>query len=219
MNTFSKTALATALLATIASAPALAYEKGDFIARAGYAHVEPDDDESSSFDGAAVRGTGTTVGVSNDASLGLTFSYMFTDHLAAGVLAAYPFEHDIRGESGALRGAGKVGETKHLPPTVTLQWHFNPGWNLHPYIGAGVNYTYFWDEKTTGVLSGTNLDLENSWGLAGEVGLDYTFANDFLVSAQVFYIDIDTTADSSLAGEADVDIDPWVFMVGLGKKF
>ena len=218
MITLPKTALAAAMIAALASAPALAYQKGDFIARAGWAHVEPDDNESSNFDG-VLKGTGTTVSVSNDDSLGLTFTYMVTDHIGAGLLAAYPFEHDIKGESGVLKSAGTVGETKHLPPTVTLQWHFNPVGNLHPYIGAGVNYTYFWDEKGKGVLEGTSLDIDDSWGLAGEVGLDYTFANDVLVSAQVFYIDISTTAKSSLGTEADVDIDPWVFMVGLGKKF
>ncbi len=221
MITLKKTALTTALLAMVASAPALAYQKGDFIARAGWAKVVPSSDESDPFKGSALRGTNSKVKVSNADSLGLTFAYMLTDNVGVGLLGAYPFKHDIKGKSGALRGAGKLLDTKQLPPTLTLQWHFNPGYHLHPYIGAGVNYTYFFDQNTKGALKGTSMDLNNSWGLAGEAGMDYTFWNDYLVSAQVWYIDIDTKAKSSSSaiGDATVDIDPWVFMLGVGKKF
>ena len=221
MNTLTRAALAIAIGAVFTTGSALAYEAGDIIARAGWAHVAPDtdSDEFSNFPGAKAE-------VDDTDSLGLTFSYLFTDNIGVGVLAAYPFETDIEGD-GTISAVEKVGDTKFLPPTVTLQYHFNTGSNFHPYIGAGINYTYFWDEDTSDApFNGSDLDLDNSWGFAGEAGLDYTFKNDYLVSAQVWYIDIETTADSSgaagnpaLAGKADVDIDPWVFMLGVGKKF
>jgi len=221
MSTLTRAALAIAIGAAFTTGSALAYEAGDIIARAGWAHVAPDtdSDEFSNFPGAKAD-------VDDTDSLGLTFSYLFTDNIGVGVLAAYPFETDIEGD-GTISAVEKVGDTKFLPPTVTLQYHFNTGSNFHPYIGAGINYTYFWDEDTSDApFNGSDLDLDNSWGFAGEAGLDYTFKNDYLVSAQVWYIDIETTADSSgaagnpaLAGKADVDIDPWVFMLGVGKKF
>jgi len=221
MSTLTRAALAIAIGAVFTTGSALAYEAGDIIARAGWAHVAPDtdSDEFSNFPGAKAE-------VDDTDSLGLTFSYLFTDNIGVGVLAAYPFETDIEGD-GTISAVEKVGDTKFLPPTVTLQYHFNTGSNFHPYIGAGINYTYFWDEDTSDApFNGSDLDLDNSWGFAGEAGLDYTFKNDYLVSAQVWYIDIETTADSSgaagnpaLAGKADVDIDPWVFMLGVGKKF
>lgn len=221
MSQFKGTALIAAMAATFATTPAISYEAGDFIARAGWAHVAPDvdSDEFSNFPGAKAD-------VDDTDSLGLTFSYLFTDNIGVGVLAAYPFETDIEGD-GTISSVDKVGDTKFLPPTVTLQYHFNTGSNLHPYVGAGLNYTYFWDENASDApFNGSDLELDDSWGFAAEAGLDYTFQNDYLVSAQVWYISIETEADSSgaagnpaLAGKADVDIDPWVFMLGVGKKF
>jgi outer membrane protein len=221
MSTLNRAALVTAMAATFTTIPTMAYEAGDFIARAGWAHVAPDtdSDEFSNFPGAKAD-------VDDTDSLGLTFSYLFTDNIGVGVLAAYPFETDIEGD-GTISSVDKVGDTKFLPPTVTLQYHFNTGSDFHPYVGAGINYTFFWDENASDApFNGSDLDLDDSWGFAGELGLDYTFQNDYLVSAQIWYIDIGTEADSSgaagnpaLAGKADVDIDPWVFMLGVGKKF
>jgi len=221
MTTLNRTVLAAAFASVFTTAPVLAYEAGDFIARAGWAHVAPDTDSDtfSNFPGAKAD-------VDDTDSLGLTFSYMFTDNIAVGLLAAYPFETDIKGD-GSISNVKKIGDTKFLPPTVTLQYHFDTASDFHPYVGAGINYTFFWDENTSDApFNGSDLDLDDSWGYALEAGLDYSFQNDYLVSAQVWYINIETTADSSgaagnpaLAGKADVDIDPWVFMLGVGKKF
>lgn len=205
------TGVLIALLGT-ASLPVAAYEAGDFVLRAGAAGVLPDGD----------GGTHPTLGPPNaeaeDAwSLGITGTYMFTGNIGVGVLAAWPFEHDIK-----ISGIGKVGETKHLPPTVTLQYHFDTASKVHPYIGAGINYTNFFDEEAVGALSGDSLELDDSWGLAAEVGVDFELNNDWLVSAQAWYLDIDT--DTTIAGPTlpasfDVEIDPWVLMFSVGKKF
>jgi len=110
--------------------------------------------------------------------------------------------------------------TRSVKPSICHQpSHFETGSNFHPYIGAGVNYTHFFDEDTSGALDGLDLDLDDSWGLAGEIGLDYDLGNDWLISGQVWYIDIDTEAKLEGVGKFDVDIDPWVVMLGVGKKF
>lgn len=223
MGKLSKIALVAAIIATFTAAPVMAYEDGDFIARVGAAGVYPtgDSDDLDAVPGGQVE-------ADNAWSLGLTFTYMFTDNIGVGVLGAYPFQHDIK-PKGALKSIDSrdVGETKHLPPTVTLQWHFPTGTHFNPYVGAGINYTYFFDQDTKGLLedTGANLDIGDSWGWAAEAGVDYVFANDWLVSGQVWYASIEPDADvtGGTLGlnerNLKVEINPWIFMVGVGKRF
>lgn len=214
MKFFTKAILVAVTVLMLPLQSALAYEKGDFIARAGWARVNP-----SVESGIFTNVPGAQADVDSSDSLGLTFSYMLTDSIGLGVLAAYPFEFDIAGV-GSIGAVKKVADTKALPPTVTLQYHMNTGSKLHPYVGAGLNYTTFWGEETSDApFTGTSLSLSDSWGLALEAGIDYDLGNGLLVSAQAWYIQIETEADNSLAGKADVELDPFVFMLGIGKKF
>lgn len=210
----SMAALSAAMLCFFASTPVLAYQAGDMILRAGAAGVYPNTDS----DEITAVASGAEVEVDSAWSLGITFTYMLSDKLGVGVLAAYPFEHDIKGD-GSISSLDTIGSTKHLPPTVTLQWHFPTGSALQPYIGAGVNYTVFFDEDTEGALKGVDLELDDSWGLAGEAGVDYLLDNDWLISGQIWYLDINTEAKLSGIGKYDVEIDPWVYMLSVGKKF
>lgn len=215
-----KTPLLTlALLTTLgASAPSLAgVQQGDLLVRAGVAYVSPqgDSDEITGI------GAGARVEADGAPSLGITATYMATDNLGVGVLAAWPFKHDIDA-TGSIAGLGRVAETKHLPPTVTLQWHFTPSNTVRPYVGAGINYTNFFSEDTKGALAGHKLSLDDSWGLALEAGVDIDINSDWFVSGQVWYLDIET--DATLSGPTfntnfDVEIDPWVVMLGVGTKF
>lgn len=218
MNQRLKHTLLTSLLAssaTLGMSNALAYQAGDLILRAGVAWVSPTGDSEEI--------TGLTAGAKVEAddavSLGLTGTYMLGNNLGVGLLAAWPFEHDVDAK-GSISGLGTVAETKQLPPTLTLQYHFDTGSMLHPYVGAGLNYTNFFSEDTKGALAGLDLELDDSWGLALEAGVDYELNNNWLVSAQLWYVDIETEAKiQTVPGSYDVDIDPWVFMVGVGKKF
>ena len=204
--------LAGSALLTVSSAGA--YQAGDWVLRAGAAGVFPTG-ESESIPGLP---KGAKVEADDAWSLGITGTYMATNNIGIGLLAAWPFKHDIDAK-GSIKSLGTVAETKHLPPTLTVQYHFDTGSRFNPYAGLGVNYTNFFDTDTKGALSGLDLDLDSSWGLAGELGLDYVFDNDWLISAQLWYIDIKPEAKLETVGKFDVDIDPWVFMVGVGKKF
>lgn len=213
-RTFKLGVLAAAVMA---AAPAVqAYEAGDFIGRVGAATVAPD----ASSDPITNVGADARVDVDNNTQLGLTLTYMLTDQLGLGVLAATPFSHDIKG-AGDLAGAGKLAETKHLPPTVTLQYFPMPtGSKLQPYVGAGVNYTVFFDEDTAGALAGTDIELDDSFGLAAEAGVDYMITENIGVNAAIWWIDIDTEAKIEAANQTvDVEIDPLVYMVGVSYKF
>ena len=218
-----KTLLATSLIALAIAAPqAHAFEAGDIIVRAGAVTVDPHEDSSAvKIGGASVAGTGATL--DSDTQLGLNFAYMVTDHIGVELLAATPFKHDI-GTKGL--GGLKLGSVKHLPPTLSVVYYpMDASSALQPYVGAGINYTWFFDDKLSSEAESQGfrgLDLDNSWGLAAQVGLDYMLTDSLMLNAQVRYIDIDTEG-TTYAGptkvSVDVDVDPFVYMVGLGYKF
>lgn len=198
-----KTALcAVAALSMGLANTAMAFEPGDWLIRAGASYVKPASDNSD------------IVSVEPATSFSFNFTYMMTDIWAIEVLAAYPFKHDIE-----LLDGTKVGSTKHLPPTVSLQYHFRPTEALQPYLGLGFNYTNFFDEKTTGPLEGSDLNLGDSWGLAGQIGFDYLMNDNWLFNMDARYIDIDTKAKLNGNSLTSVNIDPWVFSVNLGYRF
>lgn len=234
MTTKTITAILTATMTLAVTTNVLAYEQGDFIFRVGAATVNPDD--SSSLVTAGILGAVPNSGLSIDSNtqVGLTASYMLTDKLAIGILAATPFSHDVEltgngiaGAVPALTNGTKIASIKHLPPTVSLQYFFLDATSkFQPYAGIGINYTIILDEDLSSgaeaVLGADDLDVDNSVGLSFQFGVDYQLNDKWLVNATVWNIDIDTEAsfDSAVGKvKADLDIDPWVYMVSVGYKF
>lgn len=227
----NKSLLCASLCALALTVPvaAQAYQPGDFIVRAGVAHVDPHEDSGElRLDGTRVSGTKASVDGENQ--LGLTFAYMLNEHVGIELLAATPFNHTVS-VSGLGAGLdGKLADIKQLPPTLSLQYYpMAASSPLQPYVGVGINYTKFFDTDLTGNRKDqgfSNLKLKDSVGLAGQVGVDYLLTDNFLLNASVWYVDIDTKATvdgpSALSigkTKVDVDIDPWVYMVGVGYKF
>lgn len=214
-KSFRKSVVTTTIMGMLAltSASALAVEKGDWLVRFGVVNVAPND-SSTSLSGA---GPNSTVGVDSDTQVFANLSYMIKENVAIELLAATPFSHDIKG-TGALAGAGKVGETKQLPPTLSVQYHFKPKASVRPYVGAGINYTTFFSEKTTGALAGTSISLDDSFGLAVQAGVDVDINKDWFFNADIRYINIESTATTAL-GTAEVTIDPTVISLGVGTRF
>lgn len=213
---------------TVSVSANAALEKGDFLIRAGAVMVAPDKSSSSIKAGSA--DLGGNVSVDNNTQLGLNFAYMVTDHWAVELLAATPFSHDVSlgGSPAGLDSLnGGLGNIKHLPPTLSVLYYpMATSSKFQPYAGIGINYTMFFDESIDNSAQAkgfSNLNLENSWGLAGQIGMDYFITDNITLNAQVRYIDIDTKATVDLSGvgalDVDVDIDPWVYMVGIGYKF
>jgi outer membrane protein len=213
-NKLSLVSIALTATLGLASASALAVQQGDILVRVGAAHVAP---TGESEDITAIA-AGAKVEADSATSLGLNFTYMVTDNVGVELLAAWPFEHDIKA-TGSIAALGEVAETKQLPPTVTAQWHFIPQGSIRPFVGLGVNYTNFFSEDTKGALAGSSLKLDDSWGLAGELGVDIDVGSNWFVSGQVWYMDIDTEATLDGAVKFDVEIDPWAYMIGVGTKF
>ncbi|WP_137975177.1 OmpW family protein [Pseudomonas sp. F(2018)] len=227
----NKTLFATSLLALALAAPlAQAHQAGDIILRAGAITVDPHESSSDIWVGAlGTDVAGTKATLDSDTQLGLNFAYMVTDHVGVELLAATPFSHDVgvKGMPGAFAGLnGKLGELKHLPPTLSVVYYpLDAASAFQPYVGAGINYTWFFDTKLSSEAEDkgfSGLDLDDSWGLAAQVGMDYMLTDNVMINAQVRYIDIDTQGSTSFGGrevEVDVDVDPFVYMIGLGYKF
>jgi len=231
----NKSLLSVALVSLALAAPlAHAHEAGDIILRAGAITVNPKDDSSSvkvdqgPLAGANLGGKAT---LNSDTQLGLNFAYMITNNWGIELLAATPFEHDVKLKGTALGAAnGKLGSLKHLPPTLSVVYYPLDGKSaFQPYVGAGINYTWIYDEHVSSQAQAngfSNFKASNSWGMAFQVGADYMITDNIMLNAQLRYIDIDTRAtvenDAVAPGtraRVNVDVDPFIYMVGLGYKF
>jgi outer membrane protein len=231
----NKSLLSASLFALALAAPlAHAHEAGDIIVRAGAITVNPKADSSSvkvdqgPLAGANLGGKAT---MSSDTQLGLNFAYMLTSNWGIELLAASPFEHDVKIKGTALGAAnGKLGTLKHLPPTLSVVYYpLDAKSAFQPYVGAGINYTWIYDEHVGSEAQAngfSNFKAKNSWGMAFQVGADYMITDNIMLNAQMRYIDIDTRAtvenDAVAPGtraKVNVDVDPFVYMVGLGYKF
>lgn len=227
---------AALLLTGFVCSGAQAYKAGDMIFRAGPASLQPNDSSTSLKIGNFELSTTTLVdspvfaGVNNNTQLGFTFTYMMHDHWGVEVLAATPFKHEIA-LNGGINAPG--GTTKHLPPTVTANFYpMNASSPFQPYFGIGINYTTFFSENASpelnaflnGVNPGeTKLTLDDSWGLAVRLGADYAINENWLVSASMWKIDVDSEAQITHTGvdsiTTDVAIDPNVYMLSIGYKY
>lgn len=227
-----KSLLATAVAAAAllsGAQPALGHEAGDWIFRVGATNVDPD--ASSSLISTTATGALANTGadVDDNTQLGLNLVYMYSDNVGIEVLAATPFEHDLKAEGLGAYGfdVTDLGSTKHLPPTVTANYFFGSADSaIRPYLGVGVNYTTFFSDDLSNsarsVLGASGLDLDDSWGVAWRGGIDWEISDNWLINASFWKLDIETDAsfNSALgAVKANVDVDPWVYMISLGYKF
>jgi outer membrane protein len=226
MTSFPRAVIAPAALAltSVFVTGVAQAEAGDWIVRGGVTYVAPNDDTSSRNGELAPALQGTDVAVSSEPQFGATVAYLFTDNLAVELLAATPFEHDLTLDGGALDGA-PLGDIKHLPPTISLQYRFNSDSAFTPYVGLGLNYTFFFSEDVSDearALGIEKIELDDSFGPAAQVGVDYALNDNWLINADVRYLQIDTTAKvrtSTGSTHVDVDVDPWVYTLALGYRF
>lgn len=107
------------------------------------------------------------------------------------MLAALPFEHDVK-----LNGA-EAASVKHLPPTFSVQYHFAPDAQVSPFVGVGFNCTRFFGIKERSPLAGTQLDLNDSWGIAAHFGIDWHLSGNGSLTLDGRWISIETTCTST----------------------
>lgn len=205
-------AAATALTMTTA----FAVPAGTWSVAAGAHYVDPKSDN-----GTLANGT-LSVDVDGDVRPTITGEYFVANNVGVELLAAIPFHHDIT-LTPTTGGDPINAKTQHLPPTLSLQYHFdgyNLPMNVKPFVGVGVNYTTFFKEK---ISTGAELKLDDSVGVAGHIGVDIPFAKTEALRIDARYIDIKTDASLNNGGVTtelgEVDISPWVYGVAFVKSF
>lgn len=205
--------LGATFLIAAATVPALAQDgkaAGTFLLRGRAIAVVPDESSTVTVIGGAVDATNTPAPE-------LDLSYFFTDNIAVELIAATT-RHSLKDKGSAL-GTVDLGDVSVLPPTLTLQYHFLPKSQFSPYLGAGVNYTVFYNAKAPGAPV-SSISYENNFGWALQAGVDYNVAGRWFLNADVKKIFLNTTAKiNGGAIVGDVDLDPWVFGLGLGYRF
>jgi outer membrane protein len=213
--------LAGAALAGAIAAPAQAAQ-GDVLVRLRGIMVAPNEKSGSvlsAFPGEKVK-------VNDTITPEIDITYMATDHIGFELIAATS-RHTVSGVTGTTGSLGKLAATNALPPTLTMQYHFLPEGKIRPYVGAGVNYTLFFNSDASSALTGavgkTDVHLSDSFGWAGQAGVDIDLNQTFFLNLDVKYIDIDTKARLSTANagvqRVKVSLDPLVFGVGVGMRF
>lgn len=197
--------LAAALAAAIL-APSIASANDTWFVRVGAHNVDPKSNSGT------LAGT-LDATIDSDIKPTIAFGYHLSPNLAVELLAALPFKHEV-----SLNGDPAV-EFTHLPPTLSLQYYFAPDAKVNPFLGAGVNYTWTYDEETKGPIAGTEVGIENSWGLAAQAGLLFKGGKNWDIVADVRYIDIDAKVKLNGAEIGKVDVNPLVYGVAVNFRF
>lgn len=208
-----------AAVATVASAGTLAATPvmagnygGDFMIRAGVTVVHPD--ASGEVSAAGVPIAGSDADVSTEVIPSATLTYFFTRNIAAELFCCFA-KHQAEAE-GSIAALGEVADFWIFPPAVTLQYHFDNMGGFKPYVGAGVQYIHFFNEKS----NYGSVEIDDAFGFTLQAGVDVEIGGGWYLNADVKKTWIDTEVNWTTAGlQADVDVDPWIFTVGLGYRF
>ena len=221
-----KTLFATTLLSAMAfgfaafaqspldmNAPLVGKEAGTFMIRARAIGVIPEDNSSS------ISAIGGHVSATAQAAPELDFSYFLTDNVALELIGATT-RHEVRA-TGTAVGNVDVGSVWALPPTLTLQYHFMPHSAFSPYIGAGVNVTFWYGESAANPPV-THFSVGNGIGPAIQAGIDYNFSGHWFANLDVKQIFLNTDAHVDALGttvKAHTALDPLVVGMGIGYRF
>lgn len=177
---------------------ALAAEAGDWLVRVRAIHLVPDDAGTDVL---------ATAEVKENTTIEVDVTRFFTDHFAVEAIGATsPQEITLGGTS--------LGGVHHLPPTVLAQYHWD-GNRVRPYAGLGLNYTIFYRE--TGTLK--TMEVDDSFGFAGQLGLDCDMGDDNFLNFDLKYINIETEVSQGGTKLGDLEVNPWVVGVGFGHRF
>jgi outer membrane protein len=194
-----------AIAATLAPQFASAQDAGSWLVRGRAVYLQSANDDS----------TGLDLNINDKPLPEVDISYFFTPNLAAELILTYPQKQTIRS------GDTVIGNLKHLPPTLDVQYHFTNFTGFRPYVGAGVNYTRFssvhFDPAVEAALHPSV--SKNSFGLAAQVGVDVPVGGGWLVNADVKYVKIDTDVKSSGTKVGSFKVDPMLYSIGFGKRF
>ena len=203
-------AAAIAAITTVAALPAAqAQDTGNLIVRARAVNLD-----SANKDNTVLP---VILTINNKVLPEVDFTYFFTPNLAAELILTYPQKQKV------YASGTEVGTFKHLPPTLTAQYHFTGLGGFRPYVGAGINYTNISDVKlqtAAAALGVGTVNLKrNSFGLALQAGVDVPIGGGWLINADVKKVQIKTTVYADDVSQGTFKVDPVLFGLGVGKRF
>jgi outer membrane protein len=188
-------------LAVAAVAPfAMAQSAGDLVARFRVVNLDPVAKETFG---------GNVVTLNSKVIPEVDFAYYVTPNIAAELVLTVPQRQDV-----LLNGA-KVGTLKHLPPTLTAQYHFTSLGAIKPYLGAGVNYTIF---SSVDLPAGLSIE-KSSLGFAYQLGADFALNKTWSINVDYKKVQIRTDLSNASGKLGTIKVDPTLFGVGVGYKF
>ncbi|SDH49762.1 MULTISPECIES: OmpW family protein [unclassified Duganella] len=201
----SKSVAAVLAALTLMSGNVLAQES-PWLVRVRAVNIDPADKSDP------VGGTGASdrIHVKDKTIPEVDITYFFTKNIATELILTYPQKHDV-----TLDGA-KIGSLKHLPPTLTLQYHFLPDATVRPYVGAGVNWTTFSKVK---LLDGAASLEHDSIGLALQAGVDFAIDKNWSINLDVKKVQIRSDVLIGGAKASKVKVDPVLLGIGVGYRF
>ena len=197
----TQTLLALAAAALLPSLASAADDTGSYVIRARALYLQSSNTNQNDV-------VPLDLSINDKAIPDIDLGYFFTPNIATELVLTYPQRHTLYSHGVA------IGSVKHLPPTLTAQYHFT-GLPVRPYVGAGVNYTIFTDSD---LPAGVTIK-KNSFGLAGQAGLDFPLGGGWLLNADVKYVQIKTKVYASGTEVDTFKVDPWLFGVGIGYRF
>jgi outer membrane protein len=195
-----------ALAALGAASQNAAAEESPWLVRARIVQI----DTANKSDPVGGTGASDRITVSNKTIPEVDISYFFTPNISAELILTYPQKHT------AYLDGQSIGSFKHLPPTLTAQYHFTPEAQFSPYVGAGVNYTRISSVK---LLNGAGTLENDSFGLAFQAGIDYKLDKNLSLNFDIKKVQIGSDVFISGAKVSSVKIDPWLIGVGVGYRF
>ena len=199
------TALALLVASACAVPLAVQAQEGPWLVRVRAVNLEPNNSDS----------TGLGLGINSKVIPEVDISYFFTPQIAAELVLTVPQKQTVSSNGVA------IGSLRHLPPTLTLQYHFTGLGALKPYVGAGINYTRFTSVQfTPAIVAALNPTLsKDSFGFALQAGVDYALSKNTYLNFDVTKVQIKTTVNSFGAKAGTLKVDPWLVGVGIGWRF
>lgn len=222
MSSVGKAVAAAAVMAVASGASA--QSAGQWTAKVGIAKITP---KVKSGDVSAPALPGTKADIGSDTKPVFSFSYSLTDNVSAELDLGMPFKHTLYGD-GAIKGTGKLGTVKALPPTFLVQYRFfKPEAMLRPYVGAGVTVAYFAKETGSGQLTSisdiggppTTFKVKNKLATSLQAGLVYNINDRWFADVAYIKSFLKTKVDFSSGQTQDITLDPQVVSFGIGYKF
>jgi outer membrane protein len=168
--------------------------------------------------------TGTSLrSIATDAILPeVDITYFFTKNIAAEVVVgASPgwIKMDMPGP----RNGYDLGKTIVVAPNVIFQYHFTDLGPVKPYVGVGVNYSFFMGTQAKGLDA---LSIRPNAALAFQLGADYFINQHWGINVDVkklllrtTYTGNATTAFGAPFIYGKARLDPWLLGVGISYRF